>query len=251
MRDFSELSMRMKAFERQLESRVPSDGQLVARLDGRAFSRLTKETCDFQAPFDDRFHEMMRKTLMALMDCGFHVRYAYSQSDEISLLLDAGNLTYGGRVCKTVSTLAGTASAAFSLQLGKVAVFDCRLLSLPQDEVTDYFLWRYMDAQRNCLNAYAYWTMRNNGVSATDATARLVGAHYDSKVTYLKEVGINYAAVPLWQKIGFASWYRDVEIVGVNALTGESVTSTRQQRVIDHELPGIDEYPQYVLGRIR
>lgn len=59
---------------------------MVARLDGRSFTRLTKEVHQFEAPFDERVREIMVETVKHLMSCGFNVIYGYTQSDEISLL---------------------------------------------------------------------------------------------------------------------------------------------------------------------
>ena len=58
---------------------------MVARLDGRNFTRLTKETYTFEAPFDSRFHDFMIQTAEGLMGgCGLKVTYSFTQSDEIS-----------------------------------------------------------------------------------------------------------------------------------------------------------------------
>ena len=77
---------------------------------------------------------MMVNTVKALMDCGFRVVYGFTESDEISLLFHIDENAFGRKVRKFNSILAGTASAAFSLQLGQVAAFDCRLVPLPNLE---------------------------------------------------------------------------------------------------------------------
>ena len=118
---FDDLDTKMRCYEQSIDQHVLSDMYLVARLDGRSFSRLTKEICDFEAPFDVRFRDMMVNTVKALMDCGFRVVYGFTESDEISLLFHTDEDTFGRKVRKFNSILAGTASAAFSLQLGQVA----------------------------------------------------------------------------------------------------------------------------------
>jgi tRNA(His) 5'-end guanylyltransferase len=35
---------------------------MVARLDGRNFTRLTKETYAFEAPFDEKFRDLIQNT---------------------------------------------------------------------------------------------------------------------------------------------------------------------------------------------
>ena len=131
---FDDLDTKMRRYEQSLDQSVLSDMFLVARLDGRGFSRLTKELCDFEAPFDVRFCDMMVNTVKELMRCGFKVVYGYTESDEISLLFHTDEDTFGRKVRKFNSILAGTASAAFSLQLGQSAIFDCRLVPLPSLE---------------------------------------------------------------------------------------------------------------------
>ena len=158
---FDDLDTKMRCYEQSIDQHVLSDMYLVARLDGRSFSRLTKEICDFEVPFDERFRDMMVNTVKVLMDCGFRVVYGFTESDEISLLFHKDEDTFGRKVRKFNSILAGTASAAFSLQLGQVAALDCRLVPLPNlERVQDYFLWRQEDAHRNALNAHCYWMLR-------------------------------------------------------------------------------------------
>ncbi len=172
--NFDELDSKMRVYEQSLDQVLLQDLYLVARLDGNRFTRLTKELCDFEAPFDIRFRDMMVETVKALMNYGFRIVYGYTQSDEISLLFHPEERAYGRKVRKYDSLLAGVASAAFSMQLGQQAVFDCRMVPLPSlERVQDYFLWRQEDAHRNSLNAHCYWMLRKQGMSVTKATAML------------------------------------------------------------------------------
>ena len=113
---FVELDKKMRTYEQSLDQVIIPEMFLAARLDGRGFTRLTKEICKFEAPFDVRFKEMMVHTAQVLMDCGFRVLYAYTESDEISLLFAPDENTFGRKVRKYNSTLAGEASAAFSME---------------------------------------------------------------------------------------------------------------------------------------
>ena len=169
---FDELDAKMRTYEQSLDQVLLPDMYMVARLDGRGFTKLTKEVCKFEAPFDERFRDMMVNTTKTLMDCGFRVVYAFTESDEISLLFDKDEDTFGRKVRKFNSTLAGEASAAISLALGMVATFDCRMVPLPNlERVEDYFRWRQEDANRNALNSHCYWMLRKEGVSVHKATS--------------------------------------------------------------------------------
>ena len=127
---FDELDQKMRVFETAADYCVLPELFMVARLDGRSFTRLTKEVCQFQAPFDERFRDLMTATAQSLMTCGFRVLYAYTESDEISLLFDFQEELFGRKLRKYNSTLAAEASARFSLLIGQVATFDCRISQL-------------------------------------------------------------------------------------------------------------------------
>lgn len=246
---FDDLDTKMRCYEQSIDQHVPSDMYLVARLDGRSFSRLTKEICDFEAPFDIRFRDMMVNTVKALMDCGFRVVYGFTESDEISLLFHTDEDTFGRKVRKFNSILAGTASAAFSLQLGQVAALDCRLVPLPNlERVQDYFLWRQEDAHRNALNAHCYWMLRKEGMSVKDATELLEGKTVAFKNELLFSRGINFDKLPSWQKRGIGVYWDDVEKVGYNPITNQEGKAIRSVLSVNYELPLGEDYAKYVIS---
>ena len=153
---FEELDARLRAFETSDDRSVPPELHIVVRLDGRGFTRQTREVWQLDAPFDERFRDHMLDTVEHLADCGFGVLYGYTQSDEISLLLRRDDTTFGRKTRKILSVLAGEASARFTLAMGRLACFDARICPLPTPEVVvDYFRWRQEDAYRNALNAHA------------------------------------------------------------------------------------------------
>jgi tRNA(His) guanylyltransferase len=162
---FEELDDKMRVFETAHDLCVLPGMYMVARLDGRSFTRLTKEVHQFEAPFDARFRDMMLETAEHLMTgCGFNIVFGYTQSDEISLLFALEENSFQRKLRKLHSIMAGEASAKFSLLLGAIAVFDCRISQLPSaDLVVDYFRWRSEDAHRNALNAHGYWLLRKKG----------------------------------------------------------------------------------------
>jgi len=244
---FDDLDKKMRIYEQSLDQIIIPDMYLVARLDGRSFTRLTKEICKFEVPFDVRFKELMVETAKSLMDCGFNVIYAYTESDEISLLFSSDENAFGRKVRKYNSTLAGEASAAFSLILGIKASFDCRMVPLPTIErVEDYFRGRQEDAHRNSLNSCCYWMLRKEGRSIHEATRILEGKGVSFKNELLFSHGINYDKLPLWQKRGVGLWKEEYEKEGYNPKTGETIPVTRRHIVVSEELPTGDEYAKMI-----
>jgi tRNA(His) 5'-end guanylyltransferase len=246
---FDELDEKMRAFETARDPCALPGTFLVARIDGRGFTRLTKEVMDYERPFDVRFRDNMVATVEHLMSCGFRPCYGYTQSDEISLLFGRDDDTFGRNIRKWTSLLAGEASAAFSVRLGRPAVFDCRIIELPASNfVVDYFRWRSEDAHRNALNAWCYWKLREEGADVAAATGRLEGMPVSEKNELLFQRGINFNDLPMWQRRGTGVLWEEYDKPAVNQKSGEPISARRRRlRVID-DLPMRDEYSRFVEG---
>ena len=244
---FNELDKKMRVFETAHDLCVMPGIYIVARIDGRCFTSLTKEKHQFEAPYDSKFRDMMVETVKHLMQCGFKIVYGYTQSDEISLLFDVDDHSFGRKERKLNSILAAEASAKFSLELGDIGAFDSRICQLPSaDLVVDYFRWRNEDAHRNALNAHCYWVARKQGKSAEQATAQFKGISSADKNEYLFQNGINFNDLPNWQKRGIAIYWKNYEKDAVNSKTGEPVKAIRKRLFVDLELPMKDEYSEFV-----
>lgn len=248
---FDDLDSKMRVYETANDVCVLPEMYMVARIDGRSFTKLTKDVHQFQAPFDERFRDYMVETVKHLMNCGFNVIYGFTESDEISLLFDFNETTFSRKHRKYNSVLAGEASAKFSTLLGSVASFDCRICELPNKNlVVDYFRWRNEDAHRNALNAHCYWRLRQDGFTKGQATKRIEGISNADKNELLFSYGINFNELPNWQKRGVGVYWKDIEKEGFNPKTKEKVIVTRRQLSTDFELPMRDDYNDFILGII-
>lgn len=244
---FDELDNKMRVFETAHDHCVLPGIYMVARLDGRNFTRLTKEIQKFEAPFDPKFRDLMVATTVHVMDCGFRILYGYTESDEISILLHPDEDSFRRKTRKLNSILAGEASAKFSLSLGYPSCFDCRISQLPNiNQVVDYFRWRNEDAHRNALNAHCYWTLRKNGQNAQNATQALVHLSVAEKNELLFQHGINFNDLPNWQKRGIGLYWESYKKSAVNPKTAESVTAHRHRIKIDLNLPMNDTYSSFI-----
>jgi len=244
---FDELDGRMRVFETNYDVSVMPDVYMVARIDGRGFTRLTKEKYNFKKPFDETFRDYMIETTKYLMDCGFKVVYGYTQSDEISLLFDINEDTFSRKIRKYNSILAAEASAKFSLLLNDLASFDCRISQLPgKQNVVDYFRWRNEDAHRNALNAHCYWMLRNEGRSASEATKEIEGRSNSSKNELLFQWGLNFNDLPKWQKRGIGLQWKNYEKAGWNPVEKKQEVAIRKKIIVNIELPMKDEHDSFI-----
>lgn len=244
---FDELDAKMRIYETAHDHNVLPNLFMVARLDGRNFTRLTKETHHFEAPFDERFRGYMVETVKHLMDCGFRIVYGYTESDEISLFFHPKEATFSRKLRKYNSILAGEASAKLSLLLGDIACMDCRISQLPRmEDIVDYFRWRHEDALRNSLSAHCYWVLRKQGDSAAKATAQIKGLSTSQKNELLFKQGINFNEVPNWQKRGIGIYWEEYVKKGWNPVLKKEETSKRKRLKVDDELPMKDEYNLFI-----
>jgi len=246
---FNEFDRRMRLFETSSDQFALPGIHLVARLDGRGFTHLIRKVHRFQAPFDVRFRDLMVSTVEHLMArCGFRIIYGYTQSDEISLLFHRDEDSFGRKLQKYISVIAGEASARFSLQLGSPASFDCRVSQLPLAEyVCDYFRWRAEDAHRKCLNGYCYWMLRNRGHSTEKTSALLYKMSVSEKNELLFSGGINYNDLPAWQRYGTGLFWEIYPKEGRNPLMRVPVVANRKRLRFEFELPSKDLYSDFIL----
>lgn len=157
------LGDRMKKYEEACRGVLPRRLPVILRVDGRAFHTYTR---GFDRPFDSRIGEVMGLVAVALCTQIQGAQFAYTQSDEISVLIHgykrfASQPWFDNEIQKMVSVAAGIASATFTHEMAqrvisfKPAVFDARVFVLPEADVCNYFVWRQQDAVRNSVQTLA------------------------------------------------------------------------------------------------
>ncbi len=155
------LGDRMKDYEKTYKQRLPFRQPLVLRLDGVHFHTLTK---GFTRPWDEDFMLGMNEAALCLANEIQGTAILYVQSDEISvLLIDYKNYNtdpwFGKVIQKMTSVAASIASVGFNTEMeqqdrSERAYFDCRVIPLVREEVTNYFIWRQSDCKRNSVLGY-------------------------------------------------------------------------------------------------
>lgn len=225
----------MRAMEYFHTLRLLPGAWVIIRVDGRGFSRVTATR--FQKPFDPAFRDLMVQTAQALMQ-DLHGIYAYTESDEISVLFPPTWDRFDRRLEKVVSISAAVASAAFTRIYGDPVQFDSRLwLGAKDESVVDYFRWRQADAARGALNGWCYWTLRQSGASIEAATTALQGASVADKNELLFRHGINFNNLPRWQRRGTGVYWEAYTKEGYNPKLRQKTLATRRRLKVDQDLP--------------
>jgi len=176
--DKTTLGNRMKAAEGIYRNYLPTKQYYILRLDGRSFSKYTKNL----EAFDAGMIEDMQLTMENLCKEIQGAQMGYTQSDEISIIFtdmqsQDSDIWFGGNIQKIVSIAASIATATFnSLRLqrilsdpksatydvfkaikeNKLAQFDARVFSMSQrHEALNAILWRQQDASKNSIQMLA------------------------------------------------------------------------------------------------
>ena len=238
-------------FEKQMRSleyfhslRLLPGAWTVVRLDGRGFSRFTESR--FEKPFDLKFHQLMVETAKAVLEQMQGI-YAYTESDEISVLLADDWDLFDRSLEKIVSISASIATATFTLAAQTPVNFDSRVwLGANKSQVVDYFQWRQADATRCALNGWCYWTLRKTGKSVREATAMLEKKSVAFKNELLFQNGINFNNLPTWQRRGVGLYWEQYEKMGYNPLENKPVVAIRRRIKVDQELPMKEAYAEFI-----
>ena len=112
---YTDLDIRMKQYEKITDQKLIRRMPVIIRLDGLSFHSFTR---GFRKPFDDILIDSMQQTAMYLCKNVQNCVLAYTQSDEISLLLiDYEKFDtqpwFDNRIQKMVSTSAAFATMRF------------------------------------------------------------------------------------------------------------------------------------------
>ncbi len=245
----NEFEERMREGELFHALRLLRGAWCVLRVDGRGFSRFTESR--YEKPFDAKLHEQMVRTASALLE-ELQGLYAYTESDEVSVLFRPEWTLFDREVEKLVSISAGVASAAFTHAAGEPAVFDSRVwMGVDEAAVVDYFRWRQADAARCALNGWCYWTLRKEGQSVEEAGRALHGKSVGEKNELLFQRGINFNELPAWQRRGTGLRWERYEKEGVDPRSGRTVSATRRRLHVDEALPMKEAYDDYVRRLLR
>lgn len=248
---FDEFDKKMRKFEQSLDQVIPADSFMVARLDGKGFTKLTKKDMILDKPFDIRFRDAVINTIKYLMNGYFQISYAYNESDEISLLFQTHADKFGRKVRKYNSILAAETSVHFSHQIGQTAIFDCRMIALPDlDAVQDYFAWRQADSGRNSVLAHCYYKLVASGKTPQEAADYLRNLPFRDKVHLLTHFGMELKDIPKWQLYGSAVYWKETAKEGFNPATNTLQQSKRKQLVENYDLPVGEEYRKFVIKQL-
>lgn len=250
---FEDLDIIMRSYEEMYDLKVLPNIYMVARLDGKGFSKLTRNN-RFKKPFDDNFSHCMVHTAQYLMkESGFSFLYGYTQSDEISLLFSLEENTFNRKLRKLNSVLAGLASAVFTKELNIISSFDCRISQLPSQElVQDYFSWRQADSIRNALNAYVFWHLVNNaGYSNNKATSFMHNLSNAKKKEYLLSQGVNFDGVANWHKNGKGMYFEIYSKEGFNPKLNINTLTFKKRLIIDKNLQVGKNYRVFIKELIK
>lgn len=192
---------RMKRYEQSFKCYLTPRVPVIIRVDGRAFHTLTRREYG-QSNWHQSFSRIMQSVTRLLMKEIQGCTFAYSQSDEISLLITdyrtiQTDRWFGYDINKMNSIAASIASTTFYALFNKPIsiAFDCRCFNIPMDDVCNYFIWRQVDATRNSINMKARLHFSQK---------ELHGLHCDELQEKLfAEEGINFNDLPTIQKRGF------------------------------------------------
>jgi len=236
------LGDRMKSnYEARYRHSLGRRAYTIIRIDGKAFHTYTR---GLQRPFDRRLMDDMDTTAAYICNDIQGAKFAFVQSDEISILLTDfecidSQAWFDLDIQKMVSVSASLATAKFNdLRRAdqKLAHFDSRVFQLPtQSEVANYFIWRQNDAVRNSIASVA---------QSLYSAKQLHGVGQNEQQELIHQKGINWNDYTSGEKRG-----RFIERELYEKEIGEGQTATRS-RWVTVDCPTFTQDREWLLSRI-
>lgn len=244
------LGDRMKGYENTTRFQVLRRTPVIIRVDGRAFhtfTRCLKHHDDSLkiSPFSEKMHQVMMGTAAGLTMEMQNAVFAYTQSDEISVLLrdwdrHETEQWFDGVIPKMLSISAAASSVVFNYFFDKLvrvadhytelAQFDARVFNIPKEEVTNYFIWRQQDASRNSvqmLGRFHFSQKQMHGKNVSQVQDML-----------MNEKGINWNDIATWMKRGSACYRNPDRLSSVTAIVMDDNIPifTQDRNFVEHHL---------------
>ena len=263
--DTSDLAKRMKDYEMRdryfLQKRIP----VAIRVDMRAGHTFTR---GFKRPFDYIFMKSMQETAKYMCENMGNAKFAYVQSDEITIILtDYDTLEtdcwFKYRTDKLCSISASMTTMAFNkyfeenvtnevleykmvphcveiqqeikeyhntliAALDKGAMFDARCFNIPKEEVTNLIYWRQLDASRNSIQMVGQANFSHNELQNKSCN--------DIQDMLMLQKNINWNDFPTYQKRGSCVVKSDEKETITEDNIGTKMT-IRSKWIIDKEMP--------------
>jgi tRNA(His) 5'-end guanylyltransferase len=190
-----QLGDRMKCYENVSRNYLIRRVPVIMRLDGKAFSTLTRRTKCVK-PWDIGFAYAISEAMKAVMKEIDGAKLGYCQSDEISILItDYENLTtepwFAYNIQKMTSVAASIASTTFSKIMQCIGWFDCRVFNIGKEEVPNYFIWRQRDCSRNSIltmaqSLFSHKDLMNKNTKQLQTMIFDTGNNWDRMLTCFK-----------------------------------------------------------------
>lgn len=275
---FDTLKDKCEYFRSLTDYKLTPNSYVIAMLDGRSFSKMIKNK--YKKPFDETFISIMNEVAEYLVKNIQGAKFAYTQSDEISILITdfdtpETDAAFGYRICKLQSILASMAAAKFNqlallydieprlydncktdseetvyraqevldaLKNQRLVEFDCKVWSVPDyNTAFCHFLWRQNDCIRNSKQQAAQTYLSHK---------ELMGKQTDEQVELLlNEKGIDWNNYTDGEKYGriiykerrlFKNYGVDNETAGMD---GVSVLAMKEQEYIRNVWAAHDAKP--------
>lgn len=262
-----DLGTRMKTFYEQIpKTRLMRRTPVVIRIDGKVFHTFTR---GFKRPFDDVLIKTMQETAKYLCENIQGCQLAYTQSDEISLLLIdyqkfETSAWFDYEVQKMCSISASMATMAFNRIFSETvsdlkvddtkpmdryfeaaysgAMFDSRVFNIPREEVTNYFYWRQLDASRNSIQMVGQANFSHRELqykSCNDIQDMLMtqkGINWNNFPTY-QERGSCVVKEEYWVDGNTGAEYSEEYSEALNRTGGCETDIMRSRWIIDKDIP--------------
>lgn len=192
-----QMNKEIKAYEDNYNIVLDLEKLYVLRFDGVGMTRAFMNNKENKRIF----LQTMKDTIYFFMKHEPEIRFAYSYSDEISILLEEATITrFKGRCEKILSIFSSKITAAFYIAARKnhldlsntLRAFDGRIIELPNiDYVIKYFLARQAFAISSNLVYLRNTNLNNYSLDNSNKIIEL-----------LSKKGINYDEIPNYERFG-------------------------------------------------
>jgi len=267
--DKTSLGDRMKHnYENVYRIKLPKRMPVIIRIDGKSFHTLTKK---MDKPYDKEFKDVMMGVAEYLVENIMGCKFAYVQSDEISLLLVnydklETEAWFDNNLQKMASISASMATAKFNELYANISehkkivnfgMFDSKIFVIPREEVVNYFIFRQQDATCNSIQGLGQVEFGHNRiyghniVKVQDMLMLEKGINWNDVDTYFKRGGCVYRGITTEriikrEKFSIKKEMKTIEDYESKTIDIPSLGYKDNQVIVDMDIPVFTKDRNYI-----
>ena len=193
--------------------------------------------------FNPNWKNIVKESILEAINSSFYgITLCYfSPNSEINLFFNKQKQFYKGDTTQIVSDVGSLLASNISIRAKFPVVVCGNVLPLPSNDcVGDYFKWRYLKTNYNCIFETIIGTLREQGFDKSYASNTAFEVVFEmeeeDRIKFLADNKIDLLSIDKWMKNGILFSYQQYKKIGFNPIKNRQELGDRRRLIVNEDL---------------